>query len=86
MRPNTDVFARYCDNLLEHGRFEIVPLSSLKLDRICKSVLERAAVTSALKGKPLTADAADHGAALLDSIQMPMIVYRGSGSEQVTIV
>lgn len=86
MRPNTDVFARYCDNLLEHGRFEIVPFSSLKLDRMCKSVLERAAVTSALKGKPLTVDAADHGAALLDSIQMPMMVYRGSGSEQVTIV
>ncbi|HDN9017369.1 TPA: hypothetical protein P2I01_004294 [Aeromonas salmonicida] len=71
---------------MSQGQFEQVPLSVLRLDRVCQRVSDRASIVSGLRGKPLHYAAGDHGAAILDSIQMPIMAYRSKGSEHVTIV
>lgn len=79
-------FDRYCDQLLDHGHFESVATIDLVLDRVCINVLSRASAVSALRGSPLQFDSTDHGLAILDSIQNPMMVYRPKGSEKLSVI
>ena len=79
-------FAQYCERLPERGRFESVPLSTLILDRVCEKVLARGAIVAALRGRSLPCTAEDHGMAVLDSIQSPIMGYRPKGSEKVAVV
>ena len=79
-------FAQYCERLRERGQFELVPLSTLILDRVCEKVLARGAIVAALRGRSLPCTAEDHGMAVLDSIQSPIMGYRPKGSEKVAVV
>lgn len=79
-------FAQYCERLPERGRFESVPLSTLILDRVCEKVLDRGSIVAALRGRSLPCTAEDHGTAVLDSIQSPIMGYRPKGSEKVAVV
>ena len=79
-------FAQYCERLPERGRFESVPLSTLILDRVCEKVLDRGSIVAALRGRSLPCTAEDHGTAVLDSIQSPIMGYRPKGSEKVAVI
>lgn len=74
MKPGE--FTKYCEKLLEAGRFESVPLHALHLDRVCERVLDRASIVSGVRGKPLQVGSGDRGSAILDSIQSPIMGYR----------
>ncbi|GKR16939.1 hypothetical protein KAM472_41570 [Aeromonas caviae] len=69
-------FAQYCERLRERGQFELVPLSTLILDRVCEKVLARGAIVAALRGRSLPCTAEDHGMAVLDSILPPGVAAR----------
>lgn len=84
MKPSD--YSNFCDRLLESGRYEQVSVSSLRLDRVCQTVLDRASFVASLRGRPLQFTQADHGAAILDSVQNPIMAYRPKGSDHISIV
>ena len=84
MKPND--YSIFCERLLERGRFEQVSVSSLRLDRVCQNVLDRASIVTSLRGRPLQYTQDDHGAALLDSVQNPIMAYLPRGNDHVAIV
>ena len=86
MHMNPNDCSIFCERLLERGRFEQVSVSSLRLDRVCQNVLDRASIVTSLRGRPLQYTQDDHGAALLDSVQNPIMAYLPRGNDHVAIV
>lgn len=52
MKPSD--YSNFCDRLLESGRYEQVSVSSLRLDRVCQTVLDGASFVASLRGGATT--------------------------------